>query len=135
MPPQVGQREGANRDCQRIERGGWTVVRRFAGQHAGDIDLQRHRLDRVAAAAQEDAYSQGSAFHILRTNLEPGTLNQKPGDESRCNHPHAGSPRKRCIPFHMFGRLAMSWWSSSMSDRVTFGRASAKRCTVRESTD
>ena len=54
MPPAVRKGKRANRDGQGFERGRRAVACGLAGQHAGDVGLERDGGDSVAATGPRD---------------------------------------------------------------------------------
>src|SRR4051794_37588748 len=87
MASAVGERECPDGDGERLERGRLAVAQRLARQYAGDIRLNRHVADGVAAAGLQHADAQNATFDVLRStfyvlrsrcrtmNLERRTLN------------------------------------------------------------
>ena len=117
MAPAVGQREGADRDRQRLERRRLAVACRFAGKHACHIGFERQRYDRVAAARLRDADAQphcrggwvlGARCRVHRCRVR--AYGDEHDDEPPGLCPQAAaSPRKREMPSQIAGRLAINW--------------------------
>ena len=62
MTSTIRKRERTDGERQRLERSRRTVARRFAGQDARDVRLQRESDNRVSTARLEDANAQPFAW-------------------------------------------------------------------------
>ena len=124
---QIGHRERADRDRERFERGGRAVARGLAGDDAGDVLLEAHLTDGVAAVVG-DADPEGgdrlSGSHSSRRSGRASRTLHNPGINTggRCGRHdesgdrqgedagavHSSIPRNGAISLHIRGRLAIS---------------------------
>ena len=110
MPAAVRERIAADRDRERIERGRRTVARRFSGEHARHVGLERQHRDRVTAAGSREP----DAKLIVRRgrSADLKVRHDRHRDHSdkheRNGAPQPVNPRNGCISFQMRGRLAIN---------------------------
>ena len=134
----IAEREGADGDRQRLERGRRTLARRFARQNAGDVGLERKRLDGVAPSGPGEADAQ---LQLPATGRLPAAAPTNPSKAAAHRAPMRTILELTCIlqkrrdAVPDAGQAAGQLMVVLESDSVTFGRRRAKASTVRGSTD